>query len=247
MNMDKSSVLGILALFLVVGVSYTTGAIPYVLFNYHAFIVVLGGTLIATLISSPSRYFVKAIKSIPFVFREGGYSDFNRVMPYITEINDSVRKNGFKALKDTDERIADGFIKRIGECIVEYSDMQFVRNVIEKEINNEYDEMIEISNVYRTMSVLSPMFGLVGTLIGIIGVLSQISNPDMIGPSMSIAITSAFYGIFLSNVLFTPFANKIRTRAYLNLRFKSIIFEAMLDIMKGTVSIMVERKLKTFK
>ena len=247
MNMDKSSIIGSIALIMLVGVSYFTGAIPNVLFNMHAFVVVLGGTLIATLISSPSRYFIKALKSASIIFKEGGFSDFDRVMGYITEMGDNVRKNGFKALKDTDENIADGFVKRISECIVEYSDMQFVRSVIEKEINYEYDEMIEISNVYRTMAVLSPMFGLVGTLMGIIGVLKEISNPDMIGPSMSIAITSAFYGIFLSNMIFTPFANKIRTKASLNLRFKSAIFEAMLDIMKGTLPIMVERKLKIFR
>lgn len=247
MNMDKATIVGILALIVLVVGSYLSGVIPPVLFNSHAFIVVLGGTIVATLISSPSRYFIKAIKGIFIIFKEGGYSDFDKIMNYVTEIGDNVRKNGFKALKDVDEKIADGFIKRVSECIVEYSDMQFVRSVIEKEINYEYDEMIEISNVYRTMSVLSPMFGLVGTLIGIIGVLKEISNPDMIGPAMSIAITSAFYGIFLSNMIFTPFANKIRTRAVLNLRFKGAIFEVMLDIMKGTLSVMIERKLKIFK
>ncbi|MCX7641842.1 MAG: MotA/TolQ/ExbB proton channel family protein [Elusimicrobiales bacterium] len=96
------------------------------------------------------------------------------------------------------------------------------------------------------MAVLSPMFGLVGTLIGIIGVLKEISNPDMIGPAMSIAITSAFYGIFLSNMIFTPVANKIRTRAIMYLKFKAMILDGMLEIMKGTLGIMIERKLKSY-
>ncbi len=202
--------------------------------------VVIGGTLIATIISTPYRYVIKTIKNIYLFTREGDENNPDKVIAYIIEVAENVRKNGFRAFREVDEKIADGFLKRVCDAVVEYSDMQFVKSIMEQEINNGYDEINEISNVYRTMAILSPMFGLVGTLIGIIGVLKEISNPEMVGPSMSIAITSAFYGIFLSNMIFTPIANKIRARAIIHLKFKGMVLEGVLEIMKGSLPVMIE-------
>lgn len=246
MRTDKTTFLGVILLVAMFLYGYIGGEIPRVIFNLHAFLVVIGGTLIATLISTPYKYIIKAVKLTSAILKEGDESEPQRVISYIVEISDNVRRQGFRALRDVDERIANGFLKRVSDAIVEYSDMQFVRSVMEQEINNNFDEMNEVSNVYRTMAVLAPMFGLVGTLIGIIGVLKEISNPEMVGPSMSIAITSAFYGIFLSNMVFTPIANKIRTRAIMHLKFKAMVLDGCLEIMKGTLGIMIERKLRSY-
>lgn len=246
MRLDKTTILGFILLGIGIVYGYTRGEIPAIIFNLHAFLVVIGGTLLATLISTPYKYIKKTISHSFLFLKEGDETDPQRVISYILEISENVRKQGFKALRDIDPKIANGFVKRVSDAIVEYSDMQFVKSIMEQEINNNYDEINEISNVWRVMAVLSPMFGLVGTLIGIIGVLKEISNPDMIGPAMSIAITSAFYGIFLSNMVFTPIANKIRTRAVMHLKFKAMILDGMLEIMKGTLGIMIERKLRSY-
>ncbi len=246
MKTDKTTFIGVVALIVLVIYGYVGGELPKIIFNLHAFGVVIGGTLIATIISTPYRYLKKTLTYSYLFLREGDESDPQKVISYIVEISDNVKKQGFRALRDVDENVANGFIKRVSDAIVEYSDMQFVKSVMEQEINNNFDEINEVANVWRVMAILSPMFGLVGTLVGIIGVLKEISNPDMIGPSMSIAITSAFYGIFLSNMLFTPIANKIRTRAIMYLKFKAMILDGMLEIMKGTVGLMIERKLKSY-
>lgn len=246
MKMDRTTIIGFISLVILVVYGYIQGELPKIIFNFHAFLVVIGGTLIATFISTPYKYIIKTIKSIDLLLNESDETSPQKIISYIVDISDNVRKNGFKALKDVDEKIANGFLKHVSDAVVEYSDMQFVKNIMEVEINNNFDEMNEVSNVYRTMAILSPMFGLVGTLIGIIGVLKEISNPDMIGPAMSIAITSAFYGIFLSNMIFTPIANKIRTRAIIQLKFKAMILEGVLDIMKGSIPVMIERKLKSY-
>ena len=106
--------------------------------------------------------------------------------------------------------------------------------------------MNEIANVYRTMGILAPMFGLLGTLIGIISVLKQLSDPESVGPAMGVAITSAFYGILLANMVCVPIAGKIRARIWLRVKLKSMILEGILEIMKGSIPLVVERRLQAY-
>ena len=127
----------------------------------------------------------------------------------------AVPAKGLTALKEADPVIARGFLMRASLAALEYNDSNFVKQVMEQEINQAADETNEIANVYRTMSILMPMFGLLGTLIGIIGVLRDLSNPENVGPAMGVAITSAFYGIFMANMICVPIAGKIRARIWL--------------------------------
>ena len=129
---------------------------------------------------------------------------------------------------------------------MEYNDSNFVRHVLEQEVNQRVDEMNEVANVYRTMGILAPMFGLLGTLIGIMGVLREISNPEFVGPAMAVAITSAFYGIVFANIVCVPIAGKIRTKIWMDVKVKSMILEGIMEITKGSVPIVVERRLQSF-
>jgi len=244
--MDIMTLFGFMVLVLVILSSYFLGELPLVLFNLHAVLLVIGGTLIATMINTPKKYFLKAIKAFSLVFISGEYEDIYPAINHIVELSEKARKNGLKSLKEADEKIANGFLKRACDAVVEYGDQNFVKNILEKEINQSFDELNEVSNVYRTMSLLSPMFGLIGTLIGIIGVLKDLSNPAAVGPAMAIAITSAFYGILLSNLLFVPAAGKIRAKAIMRLKLKEMILEGVLEIMKGSIPLMIERRMKTY-
>jgi chemotaxis protein MotA len=244
--MDIMTLFGFMVLVLVIAASYFLGELPLVLFNFHAVLLVIGGTLIATMINTPKKYFLKAIKAFSLVFISGEYEDIYPAINHIVELSEKARKNGLKTLKEADENIANGFLKRACDAVVEYGDQNFVKNILEKEINQSFEELNEVSNVYRTMSLLSPMFGLIGTLIGIIGVLKDLSNPAAVGPAMAIAITSAFYGILLSNLLFVPVAGKIRAKAIMRLKLKEMILDGIIEIMKGSVPIMIERRMKTY-
>jgi chemotaxis protein MotA len=244
--MDIMTLFGFMVLVLVIAASYFLGELPLVLFNFHAVLLVIGGTLIATMINTPKKYFLKAIKAFSLVFISGEYEDIYPAINHIVELSEKARKNGLKTLKEADENIANGFLKRACDAVVEYGDQNFVKNILEKEINQSFEELNEVSNVYRTMSLLSPMFGLIGTLIGIIGVLKDLSNPAAVGPAMAIAITSAFYGILLSNLLFVPVAGKIRAKAIMRLKLKEMILEGVLEIMKGSIPLMIERRMKTY-
>lgn len=132
MKIDKTTVLGLIFLVVLIIYGYVKGEIPKVIFNLHAFFVVIGGTLIATIISTPYKYIKKTFKYSFLFLKEGSETEPEKVIAYIVEVADKVRKEGFRALREVDLNIADGFIKRVSDAIVEYSDMQFVKNIIKK-------------------------------------------------------------------------------------------------------------------
>ncbi|MBI4656936.1 MAG: MotA/TolQ/ExbB proton channel family protein [Elusimicrobia bacterium] len=240
------SLSGITIFAIIFGAGVILGEFTKVFLNIHAFLIVIGGTLAATLINTPFKYIKKSLDGLKLIFWGSDSESADKTILYMVELAENVKRNGFKVFKDVDENMAGGFLKQVCEAAIEYSDSQFVKKVIEDEINYSFDEANEISNVFRTMSLLSPMFGLVGTLIGIIAVLKELSNPESVGPAMAVAITSAFYGIIFSNLVFIPIAGKIRIKSIMRVKMKIMILEGVLEMMKGSIPIMVERRLKAF-
>ncbi|MEW5907348.1 MAG: MotA/TolQ/ExbB proton channel family protein [Elusimicrobiota bacterium] len=223
-----------------------SGELSSALFNTHAFFVVFGGTITAMLINTPLPYLSRAVFGLGMLFRGESFADPARVIPVMVELAEKCRTNGLSALKEADQSLVGGFLNRAAMAALEYNDYNFVKQVLEQEINQSVEEMNETVNVYRTMGVLMPMFGLLGTLIGIIAVLRELANPENVGPAMAVAITSAFYGIFFANMVCVPIAGKMRARIWMEVRVKSMIMEGVLEIMKGSIPIVVERRLQAY-
>jgi chemotaxis protein MotA len=158
-----------------------------------------------------------------------------------------VQANGLGALRNVDPRAAGGFLTEASTTALEYNNADFVRRVLETDVNNKVDRTNEVINVIRTAGVVSPMFGLIGTLLGIIGVLGQISDMNKVGGAMAIAITSAFYGIAFANLICIPVAGKLRMRLWEEIKMRAMVIEAIVGMMQGTVPLVLERRLMSFK
>lgn len=243
--MDISTILGVIAFGALVIVGYDSQQLPPVLLNSHGAVVVVGGTLIAMLLNTPFSLLGAAFKAVLGMFTDPNATSPGKLVPLMVDLAEQCRTRGLSALQDArDERAVEGFLGRAATTAVEYNDPELVRDVLEKEISQWAERSTEIANVYRSMSVLAPMFGLLGTLIGIIGVLKDLSNPESVGPAMAIAITSAFYGILLANMVCVPIAGKMRARTWLGMKNRMIVLDGILEIMKGSVPLIVERKLQ---
>jgi len=244
--MDFATVIGLVALVALIVVGVQTGQLESSLVNMHAVFVVLGGGSVAMLINTPFKYLVKAVTELRALMFADETEDIQRTVPIMVGLAEQCRSVGLSALREADPKHANGFLARVSVAALEYNDSNFVKHVIELEINQGADELNEIANVYRTFAILSPMFGLLGTLIGIIGVLKQVSDPDAVGPAMATAITSAFYGILFSNMVCTPISGKIRSRMVAQIKLKAMILEGVLEIMKGSIPMVVERRLQSY-
>lgn len=244
--MDFATIMGLIAGVALITVGVVTNQLSASLINSHAVFVVMGGTLTAVMLNTPLRYLIKALTELKIVLFESVHANPQRMIPVMVELAEQCRSRGLSALKDADPSVAGGFLSRAAMAALEYNDFNFVKQVLEQEINQSVDEMNEVANVYRTMGVLAPMFGLLGTLIGIIGVLRDLANPESVGPAMAVAITSAFYGIVFSNIVCVPVAGKIRARVWMEVKVKSMIVEGVLEIMKGSIPLVVERRLQSY-
>lgn len=245
--MDLSSLLGVMGAVALLSFGIISGEIGGVFLNFHGLLVVVGGTTVAMLINTPMRYLRDTVKDVLKLLRRHPFEDPEGMIPELIRLAEQVQRNGMTALRDIPDRLAGGFLAAAATTALEYNNPEFVRKVLEDEVNNEVDRANEVINVIRTAGVLSPMFGLIGTLIGIVQVLQQIADPEKVGPAMAIAITSAFYGIVLANIVFVPIAGKMRVRLWEQVKVKAMVIEGISGIMKGTVPLVLERRLQSLK
>ncbi|HBA61514.1 MAG TPA: hypothetical protein DCZ92_12005 [Elusimicrobia bacterium] len=232
--MDVMTIIG----FLLGGVVMTWGVyasgISDKLLNMHGIVLVVGGTLAATIVNTSLRRFISGVRAFGAIFATPRTPTAEEVVKLILQMADTAqRQGGILALSNPDPVFAGGFLKRAVSVAMISAQSRETRDMLEEEIRRRRLDFQEDANFYRTMGVLSPMFGLIGTLFGIIQTLSNISDPAMIGRSMAVAISSALFGIGLSNMLFVPVANKIRLRAMEETLSLQLILEGVLDIMAG--------------
>jgi chemotaxis protein MotA len=218
------------------------------LVNPHGIIIVLGGTLAATVINTSFRRFVTGVRAFWDIFRSPKFPTVDEAVRMLVGMADTAQKQGgIMALSNTDPAFAGGFLKRAVGVAMISAESRETRAILEEEVRRRRLDIQEDSNFYRTAGVLSPMFGLIGTLFGIIQTLSNISDPAAIGKSMAVAISSAFFGIGFSNLLCVPVANKIRLRAVEETLVLQLILEGVIDIMAGKPPHLIEVHLRGYQ
>ncbi|MFA5140153.1 MAG: MotA/TolQ/ExbB proton channel family protein [Elusimicrobiota bacterium] len=245
--MDITTIIGLFGVVGLIAAGIFTGAVGSIFFNGHAIFIVFGGTIIAMLINTPGQYIRETITAMVSLLRPDPYGDPGELIPSLVRMSQEVQTNGLGALRNVDGRAAGGFLAEASTTALEYNNADFVRRVLETEVNNKVDRANEVINVIRTAGVVSPMFGLIGTLLGIISVLGQISDMNKVGTAMAIAITSAFYGIMFANLVCIPVAGKLRMRLWEEIKMRAMIVEAVIGMMQGTVPLVLERRLQAFK
>src|SRR5207244_10482323 len=115
-----------------------------------------------------------------------------------------------------------------------------------KEIRFARDRHAQVANVFRSMASYAPIFGLLGTLVGVVQVLMTLTDPKTIGSSMAVAMTATFYGIFGANFLFLPVAGKLNVYAQEEAFLDELIIEGILSIQQNEVPALMLRKLQSF-
>ena len=129
--------------------------------------------------------------------------------------------------------------------IVDGTDPELVRNIMETELVF-LEERHGEAGYLETMGTFAPAFGLLGTVIGLINMLTQLDNPDTIGSGMAVALITTFYGSLLANMLFLPLAGKLKVRSSEEILIKEVMIEGMLSIQAGENPRIIEEKLKAF-
>ena len=243
--MDISSAIGLLLGFgFIIGGIVTSGDIGS-FWDLPSVIIVLGGTIASTLASFPMEIFLNTGKVIKkaFFYKE---TSPDEVIVEIIQLANIARKEGLLSLEEYAEKLDDEFLEKGIMLIVDGTDPDLVRNIMETELIFLEDRHSEGQSIFETMGTYAPAFGMIGTLIGLINMLKVLDDPNAIGPSMSVALVTTFYGSMLANVVFLPLAQKLKIRSKSEILVKELMVEGLLSIQAGENPRIIEEKLKTF-
>ena len=166
----------------------------------------------------------------------------------LTELAQIARKNGLLALEEKAKEQEDPFFQQAIMLIVDANDPDRVRNILENDIEQTSERHQEVIAMYERGSNAAPAFGMIGTLIGLINMLKNLSDSDMetLGPSMSVALITTFYGSLLAHVLFNPIASNLTARDEEEILCRQIIVEGIMAIQSGENPKFLRERLMTF-
>lgn len=243
--MDISTALGILmgTAFLIIGILINGALGTY--YDQASIMIVLGGTIAATLISFPLPKFKETIRSVKHIFF-GKEMNAAQVIENIIELANVARKEGLLALEEAALQLEDNFLKKGILLIVDGTDPELVRNILETELAFVEERHSMGQSLFETMGSVSPAFGMIGTLIGLINMLKTLEDPSTVGPNMAVALITTFYGAVLAYLFFLPMARKLKVRSKEEILLKEILVEGMLSIQAGENPRIIEEKLVAF-
>jgi len=243
--LDLASIIGVVGGFILIVVSIATSGDIMGFIDIASIVIVLGGTIAATLVAYPLPKFLEIISITQKAF-QGKKSDLNIVIDGINELANRARKEGLLSLEEASESVNDDFMKKGIMLVVDGTDPELVKNLLETELDFISERHGNGQGLFEAMGAYAPAFGMIGTLIGLINMLASLDDPDTIGPSMAIALITTFYGSLLANLVFLPLAKKLKIKSDEEILEKQIILEGLLSIQAGENPRIISEKLKAF-
>lgn len=213
--------------------------------NLSGFLIVVGGTLGATFLS----YNMKRIE-ILFKVLKTAYGRKTKepqdVVKMLVELSVKRRVKGVLALQQDEDEVSVSFLKQAIGLLVDGCPKDQIRESLGTEMYFFRMRRDETRRVLQTMADVAPSFGLVGSVVGLIGMLSGAGDSEVVMATVPIALTSTLYGIVFANFIFLPFAANIRERTVKELFLQKIIIDGILSIHDERHPRMLERKLKSY-
>ena len=215
------------------------------LFNFidvPSIAVVLGGCISGLMVAFPLNVFAKIPRHLKIMFLPTKY----RPQDYITQIVDlatEARINGLLSLEGKLNETKDEFLKSSMMLVVDAVEPDKVKQLLETELEYLDERHAQDRAFYDKAGAFGPAFGMIGTLMGLVNLLKQLSDPDKIAPAMALALVTTFYGSCLANMIFIPMSNKLKVRHEEEYLCKMIIAEGVQSIQAGDNPRFIEEKL----
>lgn len=243
--MDIATIVGIVfGITLLLGSILIEGSLN-AFWSVSSLMIVLGGTLAATLINFPLDQVIRTIKIIRIAFRNHT-TEPTEIIGILVTFAEKARREGLLALESEAEALNEPFLKKGIELIVDGTDPELVRNILETELSFVEERHKQGAQIFENMGGSAPAFGMLGTLIGLILMLRNLEDPSTIGPGMAVALITTFYGSLFANLIFLPIAGKLKIRSGEEILNKELMLEGILSIQAGENPRIVAEKMKSF-
>jgi chemotaxis protein MotA len=244
--MDILSVIGILVGFgsILLGNLLDGGAISS-LINGPALIIVIGGTLGATLLQFPPRIVLRSLRMLVWVFKPAEM-DLEGQIAQIVEWSHLARKRGLLGLEELLDEIEDPFIQMGLQLLVDGKEPEAITEALELEINIRENHDYQAARLFEAMGGYAPTIGILGAVMGLIHVMENLSDPAMLGKGIATAFVATIYGVASANLIFLPIANKLKAHIFAHNQAKEMLTLGIAAIAGNENPKNIELKLNSF-
>lgn len=222
-------ILPVSGIFIFFFLSGTVSELSSVSINIKSNLILLTGTLVCCMISYPARLFSHLFTSIRQAFARD-QKDFNATINQIEALSVIRRNEGIIKLDEASRQIKNSFLKMGIEMVVDNYDRYTIFKTLERRYDNFLKAKRSEADLINTIIKLLPVFGFVGTIIGLINVLNHMGSPELIGKGVATALLTTFYGLLYANILFLPISKKLTEKSRQDSIELALIIEGVLDI-----------------
>ncbi len=243
--MDLGTIIGLITGMTLVVLSMAAGTGLGLFIDVPSLMITVGGTIAASFISFPMKVVLGGIA----VFRKTVLFKMDALPDLIKTIvgyAEKARKEGMLALEEESESEPNEFLRMGLRMAVDGTDPQLLQRIMENDMEAlEYRHDLGVKYV-TGLGTAAPAFGMIGTLVGLVKMLANMSDPSALGAGMAVALLTTFYGAFMANLLFLPLADKLKARAAEEMQVRGLVIEGIIAIQSGDSPRVVEEKLKSF-
>lgn len=244
--MDILSVVGIfMALVAILGGNVLEGGHISSLIQLTAFVIVGGGTLGAVMVQTPIGTFVRSMKIAAWVFVPVKLRP-EEAAEKIVNWSNIARREGLLGLEAIAEEEPDLFARKGLQLLVDGSEPEIIRSILEVEIDSKEHRDIQAAKVFDGMGGYSPTIGIIGAVMGLIHVMNNLADPSKLGSGIATAFVATIYGVGFANLLFLPMANKLKSQIHNQTQFREMVVEGVISIAEGENPRNIETKLQGY-
>ena len=247
--MDLASIIGIVGCVIVVFFGIVSGnqgmAALGNFYDLPSIFITIGGTFFCVMISYSLSDFFGSFKAFKNAIKTKKSNDVETIRNII-DLSNIARKEGLLALEEAANNLEDQFMKKGVLLIVDGTDPELVRAIMETELSCIESRHKQVIGFYQNIASMGPAWGMIGTLIGLVNMLKELSDIASVGPNMAVALLTTLYGSLIANWICIPVAGKLSYNNDIEVMMKEVMIEGLLSIQAGENPRVIEEKLKSF-
>ncbi|WP_292956676.1 MULTISPECIES: flagellar motor protein [unclassified Neptuniibacter] len=244
--MDFTAIIGLLlALAAVLGGNYLEGGQFQELLNLPAAAIVICGTLAAAIIQSPRQDLLRSFKLLGWAFGNN-QQDLSKTIDKIVNWCVIARRKGLLALEAEVEKEDELFVKSGLLLLVDGKGADVIRSTLEVELITLEQRDLQGAKVIESMGGYAPTLGIIGAVLGLIHVMSNLSDPEGLGAGIATAFVATIYGIGIANLFFLPVANKIKSLVLMRYQHQEMVLDGLMSIAEGQNPKAIQQRLQGY-
>jgi chemotaxis protein MotA len=244
--MDLATIIGLVLCFGGVLLGFILeGGEPGSLLQHTAALIVFGGTLGAGMITAPLHETLNLWKAVMKAFMRPHYEAGHMIGKFVGYA-EKVRREGLLVLEEDANQEKDSFLRGGLQLVIDGNDTDLVKDILATELRYLEERHSRAAHYLETLGGFGPTFGIIGTVMGLINVLKNLSDPGSLGHSVAVAFVATLYGVVSANAVFLPLAAKLKHASREEALMREIMIEGILSIQAGDNPRIVQEKLSAF-